>query len=247
MNTIKNLIYELNKLKKSYRDQTIININRLEFHRGTIYGIVGPIGSGKSTLLKMLGGIVKQSSGTLKYENHTFKLNLFGSVQPHSEIKLVQLNDKISRSVISELFKKSSSKSILSQLFNNRVSIKNTSLNYKELSNGELALLSLLYAFEHDPRALLVDDYGALFDNNLEKKIREKIKLMNRELGTTFILASSSDTNLRKLASVLIYLDNGHISKIRSGLFTKPSKQTRSKKKKYSKHRSKKPSYRSKV
>ena len=74
-----------------------------------------------------------------------------------------------------------------------------------------------------------------------------KIKLMNRELGTTFILASSSDTNLKKLASVLIYLDNGHISKIRSGLFTKPSRQTRSKKKRYSKHRTKKPNYRSKV
>ena len=245
MNKIKNLIYELNKLKKSYRDQTIININRLEFHRGTIYGIVGPIGSGKSTLLKMLGGKVKQSSGTLKYEDHPFKLNLFGSVQPHSEIKLVQLNDKISRSVISELLKKSSSKSILSQLFNNRVSINN--ISYKQLSNGELAFLSLLYAFEHDPRALLVDDYGALFDNNLEKKIGEKIKLMNRELGTTFILASSSDTNLKKLASVLIYLDNGHISKIRSGILTKPLKQKRSKKKKYSNHRTKKPKYRSKV
>ena len=108
----------------------------MEFHRGTIYGIVGPIGSGKSTLLKMLGGKFKQSSGSLKYEDYPFKLNIFGSVQPYSEIKLVQLNDKISRSAISELFKKSSSKSILSQFFKNRVSIKNTSLNYKELSNG---------------------------------------------------------------------------------------------------------------
>tara|TARA_Y100000590_G_scaffold21796_1_gene25237 strand:- start:9 stop:752 length:744 start_codon:yes stop_codon:yes gene_type:complete len=247
MNKLKNLIFELNHLKKSYQDQTAINISRLEFHRGTIYGIVGPIGSGKSTLLKMLGGKFKQSSGSLKYENFPFKLNLFGSVQPHSEIKLVQLNDKISRSAISELFKKPSSKSILSKFFKNRVNIINTSLNYKELSNGELALLNLLYAFDHDPRALLVDDYCSLFDNMLEKKIRERIKLMNRDLGTTFILTSSSDTNLKKLASVLIYLDNGHISKIRSGLLRKPSKQIRSKKKNYSKHRTKKPKYRSKV
>ena len=43
------LIYELKGLKKSYNDQTILNIGRLQFHRGTIYGIVGPIGSGKST------------------------------------------------------------------------------------------------------------------------------------------------------------------------------------------------------
>ena len=96
MNQSKNLIYELNRLKKTYRDQTVINISRLQFHRGTIYGIVGSVGSGKSTLLKMLSGLLKQSSGTLKYEDYPFKLNLFGKVQPSSEIKLVQLNDKIS-------------------------------------------------------------------------------------------------------------------------------------------------------
>ena len=247
MNQSKNLIYELNRLKKTYQDQTVINISRLQFHRGTIYGIVGSVGSGKSTLLKMLSGLLKQSSGTIKYEDYPFKLNLFGKVQPNSEIKLVQLNDKISRQAISSLLKQASSNTILSQFINNKDSINNTLNNYNKLSNGEKALLNLSSAFENDPRALLVDDYGALFDNTLEKKIREKIKLMNRELGTTFILASSSDTNLRKLASVLIYLDNGHISKIRSGLFTKPSKQTRSKNKKYSKHRSKKTNYRSKV
>ena len=83
MNKLKNLIYELNHLKKTYRDQTVINISRLEFHRGTIYGIVGPIGSGKSTLLNMLGGTIKQSSGSLKYEDYPFKLNLFTNPLSH--------------------------------------------------------------------------------------------------------------------------------------------------------------------
>ena len=57
------LIYELKGLKKSYKDQTILNIGRLQFHRGTIYGIVGPIGSGKSTLLNILGTLDKPDSG----------------------------------------------------------------------------------------------------------------------------------------------------------------------------------------
>ena len=242
MNQSKNLIYELNRLKKTYRDQTVINISRLQFHRGTIYGIVGSIGSGKSTLLKMLSGLLKQSSGTLKYEDYPFKLNLFGKVQPNSEIKLVQLNDKISKQGISSLLKQASSNTILSQFIYNKDSIN----NYNKLSNGEKALLNLSSAFENDPRALLVDDYGVLFDDNLEKKIRKKIKLMNREFGTTFILASSSDFYLKHLASVLIYLDNGHISKIRSGESTKLSKQSRPNKKKHSTYRTKKRNYRPK-
>ena len=242
MNQSKNLIYELNRLKKTYRDQTVINISRLQFHRGTIYGIVGSVGSGKSTLLKMLSGLLKQSSGTLKYEDYPFKLNLFGKVQPNSEIKLVQLNDKISRQAISSLLKQASSNTILSQFINNKDSIN----NYNKLSNGEKALLNLSSAFENDPRALLVDDYGVLFDDNLEKKIRKKIKLMNREFGTTFILASSSDFYLKHLASVLIYLDNGHISKIRSGESMKLSKHSRPNNKKNSNYITKKRNYRSK-
>ena len=242
MNQSKNLIYELNRLKKTYRDQTVINISRLQFHRGTIYGIVGSVGSGKSTLLKMLSGLLKQSSGTLKYEDYPFKLNSFGKVKPNSEIKLVQLNDKISRQAISSLLKQASSNTILSQFINNKDSIN----NYNKLSNGEKALLNLSSAFENDPRALLVDDYGVLFDDNLEKKIRKKIKLMNREFGTTFILASSSDFYLKHLASVLIYLDNGHISKIRSGDSMKSSKYSRPNKKKHSTYRTKKRNYRPK-
>ena len=246
MNQSKNLIYELNRLKKTYRDQTVINISRLQFHRGTIYGIVGSVGSGKSTLLKMLSGLLKQSSGTLKYEDYPFKLNLFGKVKPNSEIKLVQLNDKISRQAISSLLKQASSNTILSQFINNKDSINNTLNNYSKLSNGEKALLNLSSAFENDPRALLVDDYGVLFDDNLEKKIQKKIKMMNRELGTTFILAASSDVNLKHLASVLIYLDNGHISKIRSGESAKLFKKSRPNKKNHSQYRTNKRKRRSK-
>ena len=40
-----NLIFELKDLKKNYKENTVLSIGRLQFHRGTIYGIVGPIGS----------------------------------------------------------------------------------------------------------------------------------------------------------------------------------------------------------
>ncbi|MGY8780550.1 MAG: hypothetical protein ACKVJJ_02690, partial [Fidelibacterota bacterium] len=46
---------------------------------------------------------------------------------------------------------------------------------------------------------------------------RKKLIRMNKNLGTTIILAAPSDQNIKRIASVLIYLDNGHISKIRPG------------------------------
>ena len=53
MNQRSTLIYELKGLKKSYNNETVLNVGRLQFHRGTVYGIVGSVGSGKSTLMNI--------------------------------------------------------------------------------------------------------------------------------------------------------------------------------------------------
>ena len=233
MNQLTNLIYELKALKKVYKEQTVINISRLQFHRGTIYGIVGPIGSGKSTLLKILSGLLRESSGSLKYDNNPFEMNLFGRVKPNPDIKLVQLDDKIKFSTVSKLFQKTPSDLTLKKHFNN------SARTIKNISKGEKALLSLLSAFELDPRVLLIDDYGICFNDTLEKEICKKIKSMNKEFGTTIVLSAPSDTYLKKLASVLIYLDNGHISKIRSGLSARSSKNIQQKNQNSTKRRRK--------
>jgi ABC-type sulfate/molybdate transport systems ATPase subunit len=76
----------------------------------------------------------------------------------------------------------------------------------------------MILACEADPRVLLIDDYGVDFNSKMEKDFRTKITSMNRTLGTTIILSSPSDTNIKHFASVLIFLDHGHIWKIRPGV-----------------------------
>jgi len=51
-----------------------------------------------------------------------------------------------------------------------------------------------------------------------EHKIKLTDDQMNKKLGTTIVLTASNDQNLKTIASVLIYLDNGHVSKVRTGL-----------------------------
>ena len=85
------------------------------------------------------------------------------------------------------------------------------------LSAGELNWLGMIIACECDPRVLLIDDYGMYFNSSMEKDFRSQLLKMNRSLGTTIILTSSSDIYLKYFASVLIFLDHGHISKIRTG------------------------------
>jgi len=90
-----NLIFELKDLKKTYKKNTVLSIGRLQFHRGTIYGIVGPIGSGKTTLLNIMAGFDRQSSGTIKYDNNEFKTSWFGKIKQNpNHIIYVAIDNK---------------------------------------------------------------------------------------------------------------------------------------------------------
>ena len=130
MSQVSSLIYEINNLKKIYNDHEVINIRQLKFHRGTIYGIVGPVGSGKSTLLKIMAGSLNQTSGEVKYENNYFETNLFGKVKQNSEIKIVQLNDKIDQSKLSKLLNYEFSDRIIPRYLK-----KNNLINRKNVNN----------------------------------------------------------------------------------------------------------------
>jgi ABC-type multidrug transport system ATPase subunit len=220
MNQRTKLIYELRDLKKDYGKRTVLQIGRLQFHPGTIYGIIGPVGSGKSTLLRLLAGREKQTSGMLKYDDSEFKSTWFGKLKGNENIFLAsvdQLPDNQRVSQIVAATHPSKTDLIRSKYFSRGVQKTFWEQPRKNLSPGECAWLNMILAVESDPRVLLIDDYGTVMDSDLEYEFRRRLRKMNRELGTTIILATPSDHQVKRFVAVLIYLDNGHVAKIRPG------------------------------
>ena len=219
---MKRLIFKVNDLEKEYGSISAISLKKLEIHPGTIYGIVGNVGSGKSTLLNILAGIEKESSGTVLYEDNPYETNWLGKIQTHDdvfytkEISINTPNSTVSSYIANKFGKK---KNVIQNRYFKDGSFKNLwTRSMKDISSGEMHWLGMILACEADPRVLLIDDYGVYFNNKMEKDFRSKIGSMNRTLGTTIILSSPSDTNLKYFASVLIFLDHGHIWKIRPGI-----------------------------
>ena len=217
MNTNRDALYDISRVNVDISNENILNVRKLKFHKGAIYGVVGPAGSGKTTLLKLLSGLIKESSGEVKYDNSVFETNWIGKAILNPEIKFVDLlkNDfgksipsKIKNNKSKDVFSFYSKKMNLNRLLKNKTSV---------LSKGELAFANLSFALEDDPRVLIVDDYGIYFDYDTEINFRKKILLMNKNFGTTIILSSISDKILKLFTSVNIYLENGYVSKIRAG------------------------------
>ena len=228
---MKRLIFKVNDLEKEYGSISAISLKKLEIHPGTIYGIVGNVGSGKSTLLNILAGIEKESSGTVLYEDNPYETNWLGKIQTHDdvfytkEISINTPNSTVSSYIASKFGKK---KNVIQNRYFKDGSFKNLwTRSMKDISSGEMHWLGMILACEADPRVLLIDDYGVYFNNKMEKDFRSKIGSMNRTLGTTIILSSPSDTNLKYFASVLIFLDHGHIWKIRPGISRRNSRNKR--------------------
>ncbi len=214
------LIYDIRDLSKIYGSRTVIQIRKLQFHPGTIYGIIGPVGSGKSTLLNILAGQEKQTDGSLYFEGNEFDTGWFGKVKKNENIYLASVNQLPKKSTIQQLIRDTypeKVEKIKGRYFSKHPKKEMWTETIDSLSPGECAWVNKILAVKSDPRVLLIDDYGTVMDNTMERDFRKRLIKMNKDLGTTIILAAPDDHQIKKFASVLIHLDNGHISKIRSG------------------------------
>ena len=234
------LILELKKIQRLVKNLPVLDIRHLKFHKGTIYGVVGPVGSGKSSLLNILSGSIKPDKGSILYDYEPFKRNFFGRTQIPKDVTYVK-SGKLYNSTVKYLFRKSNASQVLSNYFSNLSTDKILNTGLKQLSAGEVSAVMLSLGIETDPRVLIIDDYALHYDNKMENKFRKKLVNINKDHGTTIILGSPNEQVLRSFCSVLIYLDNGHISKIRTGSHNsnKNNKHRSQRYKKNNSHRSK--------
>lgn len=220
MNQRASLILETERLSLKRGQRKVLNIKKLQFHKGIIYGIVGPAGCGKSSFLRLISGMEKPSSGTVLYDGKSFKSNWLGKPIQDPDIYHIgteQVNGSGTGEVIvrtafpekaDDIRKRHFDKSRFGHIWKSKV---------RSLTVGERSVLASVLAIESDPRILVLDDYGVYMPHDQEAELRKKIRNMNQNLGTTILLASQSDHYLRQFASVMIYLDKGHVSRIRSG------------------------------
>jgi len=213
------LIYELKDLKKVSGQRTILQIKKLQIHKGTIYGIIGPVGSGKSSLLKQLAGLEKPTEGSILYDDNEFKTSMFGKLLAPKDVKFVSLLEPLRGNLVSDVFREiygKRSQDIQNQYFNTGIRRFMWDQSIDSLSVGEQNWLKLIDAVESDPRVLIIEYCGTILDEELYKDINHRLKKMNKNLGTTIILSSLDQSKIQRLASVMIFLDKGHVSKIRS-------------------------------
>lgn len=180
-----------------------VNIN---VEKGDVFGIVGLNGSGKSTLLKVISGILKPTTGTVK---------TYGSISP-----LIELGAGFDMDLTAgeNIFLNGSvlgfSKSEMQKKYNNIIDFAELkdfeNVAVKNFSSGMIARLGFAIATITKPDILIVDEILSvgdfLFQQKCEKRIRE---LMDG--GTTVLIVSHSIEQIERLCKHVLWLEHGNM------------------------------------
>ena len=77
------IILETINLNKKFKKQAAVNDLSLQIERNSVYGLLGPNGAGKSTTLKMITGMLRPDSGSIRFDGHVWSrqdLNQIGAL-----------------------------------------------------------------------------------------------------------------------------------------------------------------------
>ncbi|KIL37400.1 daunorubicin ABC transporter ATP-binding protein [Cohnella kolymensis] len=205
--------------KREHTEVAAVKDISFQIPQGEICGYIGENGAGKSTTIKMLTGILVPTSGKLvvnglvPYQDRERFVKDIGVVFGQRSqlwwdigvIESFRLLKKVYR--VSEAdFRKRLDDLVetlqLQDLLNRPV---------RKLSLGQRMRCELVAALLHNPAILFLDEPTIGLDIVVKTEIREFLKRLNREQGTTILLTTHDLQDIEALCSRVIMLDDGSI------------------------------------
>src|SRR6267378_3819879 len=171
---------------------------------GTTYGIIGRNGSGKSTALKLVAGITKPTTGTVKVEGRISALIELGAgfhpeISGRENVYINGIMLGLTKREIHERFNDIVEFAELQDFIDAPV---------KTYSSGMYMRLGFAVAIHVDPDVLLVDEVLAVGDEGFTHKCLDKFAEFRRR-GRTVLLVTHSLDLVTRFCDEALWLDGG--------------------------------------
>ena len=195
----------------------------LNINKGEFVFVIGASGSGKSTLIKMLYREEKPTKGTVeigginvgKLRNRTvYKLRRkLGIVfQDFKLLPKLTVYENVAFALECLGMK---SKDIRPKVIKalDHVGLKDKLRSFpNELSGGEQQRVCIARAIVNNPKLLICDEPTGNLDPKTSKGIMDVLEAINKELGTTIIMATHDKEIVNRMKKRVIVLDSGVLS-----------------------------------
>ena len=202
-------------LSKKYGKNLVVNDLNLSIESGEIVGFLGLNGAGKTTTMRMLLGLIKPTSGECyiqgnKIDQYNLEVrNEIGYIieTPYSYPDLtVQENLEIV-STLRGIRNKDAIDWVTEKLKLDQYKDKQV----KHLSLGNVARLGIAKAIIHKPKILILDEPTNGLDPFGVIEVRELLKELANNLGTTVLISSHKLEEISKVATRIVIIHGGRL------------------------------------
>jgi ABC-2 type transport system ATP-binding protein len=187
--------------------------------RGEIVGFLGPNGAGKTTTLKMLCGLLFPTSGSVSVLGYTpFKrqpafLERIALVMGQKTMLAWDIPAMETLLLQREMYGMSgpafdASLSELSEMLDVQHLLR---VQVRKLSLGERMKMELMAALIHRPDVLFLDEPTIGLDVLSQQRVRDFLRDLNRERGTTILLTSHYMDDIEALCRRVMVIDGGRL------------------------------------
>lgn len=211
-------IIEVKNLTKNFGKFTAVDDISFNVKKGEIFGLLGPNGAGKSTTLRMLSTLSRPTKGTAtiggydSVHNDTDVRKLIGIV---SEKMIIynRLTAKENLTFFGSLF--NIPKDVLSKRIEDLLELvqltKFKNAQVGTFSTGMRQRMNVIRALLNMPQVLFLDEPTLGLDPQSSVEIRDFIKKLNQENGTTVIITTHMMVDADLLCDRIAIIDHGKI------------------------------------
>jgi len=211
------ITFETSHLCKSYGSKKILDDLNISIREGEIYGLVGRNGAGKTTLIKILLGLAKPTSGTIKIngvetpDGLAYERSKIGAIidSPSFLYNLTAFENVKSMQIQLGKFDPKEIDELLYKVGLN----PQDNLKVKNFSLGMKQRLAIAIALIGKPSILVLDEPVNGLDPTGIFEVRELLERLNHEDKITIVISSHLLAELEKLANSYGVIEKGHLVK----------------------------------
>lgn len=209
-------------IEKSYNGERVLFGVSLDIANGEFVSIMGESGSGKSTFLSILGGFLDADGGQVLLDGEDvskmsenrlaqIRCTTLGFVfQGYKLIPTLTARDNLLLPAVLGGKKEEELADYLKEL-SDALGISGLLEKFPDqLSGGQCQRVAIARALLYKPQTLILDEPTGALDSEMEKRVMELLRAVNRELGTTVVQVTHSKI-VAEYGNRIVYLKDGKI------------------------------------
>lgn len=191
-----------------------------QLEKGELVSFLGPSGCGKTTLLNIIGGFVKNDSGSIYLEDKDIteyppeKREIVTVFQNYALFPHMNVVENVKYGLKYRGYNKEEQIKLAKEYLK-IVGLEGYEKNsVGELSGGQQQRVALARALVLQPKILLLDEPFSNLDAKLKIAMREEIKELQKRLGVSMIFVTHDQEEALSISDRIVVMSNGEIVQI---------------------------------